>query len=329
MSRRKRGSAARMRIGRVSIYLHHGAWWIYYRDQGRPLRRKIGGVRDEAEQLAAQVNAQLTSGAPTMLAFTPISIPDLRLSFVDYHEHVLKSSLGTIRRYRAATQHLEAFASLQARPPLAHEVRPEAFASYLRTVEIAPNGHPNTARRQLRDKGVQFILETTRSMYNFAGKQRHLPPYAGNPFAELPLERLKIEDAKPIFVFDADTELAFFRAADAWAFPIHFSLAKTGLRVGELVHLLIEDVDLDSGWLNVRNKTSLGWRIKTGSERKVPLLSEVVTLLQHVIGGRDAGPVFLRERFMSGALPSLVSDRSELERLCDERRRATGQSWLQ
>lgn len=54
MARRKRGSVARMRIGRVSIYLHHGAWWIYYRDQGRPLRRKVGGARDEAEQVAAR-----------------------------------------------------------------------------------------------------------------------------------------------------------------------------------------------------------------------------------------------------------------------------------
>lgn len=261
-----------------------------------------------------------------MLAFTPIAIPNLRQNFLDYHEHVLKSSIGTVRRYRAATQHLEAFAAQQVKQPLAHEVRPEAFTSYLRSVEIAPNGHPHTARRQLRDKGVQFILETCRSMYTFAGKRRHLPPYTGNPFAELPLDRLKIEDAKPIFVFDADTELAFFRAADAWAFPIHFTLAKTGLRVGELVHLLIEDVDLDSGWLHVCNKTALGWRIKTGSERKVPLLSEVVTVLRHVIGARGAGPVFLRERFIRGALPPLVSDRSGLEQSCNERKRATGQS---
>jgi integrase len=107
-------------------------------------------------------------------------------------------------------------------------------------------------------------------MYNFAMKRRHLPPYAGNPFAELPLDRLKIEDAKAIFVFDAATELAFLKAASAWAFPIHFTLAKTGLRIGELTHLLIEDLDLDGGWLHVHKKTELGWRIKTDHERPVP-----------------------------------------------------------
>src|SRR5579864_6080524 len=303
MPSRKRSRPMRLRIGRVSVYYHHGSWWAYYRDVGEVIRRKIGGSQHEAEQVAAQVNAQLASGAPTLLAFTPITIPDLRKEFLDYHEHVLKSSVATIQRYRAATQHLENFSTRDAKPLVAHIIQPSAFATYLRAAEVAPNGHPNTARRRLRDKGVQFILETCRAMYSFAARRRHLPPYASNPFAVLPLERLKIEDSKPIFVFDADIELAFFRAADSWAFPIHFTLAKTGLRVGELVHLLVEDVDMNTGWLHVRNKTALGWRIKTGGERRVPLLPEVVTVIRHVIDGRHCGPVFLRERFNEKARP--------------------------
>ena len=163
-------------------------------------------------------------------------------------------------------------------------------------------------------------------MYSFAGKRRFLPPYAANPFAELPLDKLKIQDAKPIFVFDADTEMAFFQAASVWAFPLHFVLAKTGLRVGELVHLLIEELDLASGWLHVRNKTALGWRVKTGTERAVPLLPEVVSVLKFVIGTRLAGPVFLRQRFTHDAMPSLVGDRRELERVCAERQRVLGQA---
>ena len=39
-----------------------------------------------------------------------------------------------------------------------------------------------------------------------------------------------IEDAEPVFVFDADSELAFLQAADARGFPVHFTLAKTGIR---------------------------------------------------------------------------------------------------
>lgn len=317
MARRKRNFSPRFRVGKVSGYLHHGAWWVYYRESGKPIRRKVGQSRDEAERVAAQVNAQVELGSPTLLSFSPIAVDELRQQFLDYHEHVLKSSLGTLHRYRTATQHLLDFVRQQTRLPKAHEVKPAAFATYLRKLEVAPNGHKNTAKRKLRDKGVQFILETCRSMYNFALKRRHLLPYVGNPFSELPLDRFKIEDAKPIFVFDEATEVAFFKAASVWAFPIHFTLAKTGLRVGELVHLLIEELDLDGGWLHVRNKTELGWRVKTGNERAVPLLAEVVAILRWVIGSRGTGPVFVRER-LTGKRPSLVCERRELEKICRE-----------
>lgn len=120
------------------------------------------------------------------------------------------------------------------------------------------------------------------------------------------------------FVFDAATELAFFQAASAWAFPIHFTLAKTGLRVGELTHLLIEEVDFEGGWLHVRNKTELGWRVKTGNERVVPLLPEVVAVLKSMIGRRKCGPVFVREKLV-GRAPVLVGDRRELAHVCEER----------
>jgi integrase len=324
MSSRKRASPTRLRVGRVSIYLHHGAWWVYYRADGQPVRRKVAANREAAEQLAAQINAQLTTGAPTLLSFTPISVPDLRQQFLDYHEHVLKSAVATVRRYQAATRHLENYAARQPKPPPAHEIRPDAFATHLRALLVAPNGHSNSTRRRLRDKGVQFILETSRAMYSFAVRRRHLPPYAGNPFGVLPLDRLKVEDAKPIYVFTADTEAAFLRAVPAWTFAMHLTLAKTGLRVGELTHLLIEDLDLDGGWLLVRNKLELGWRIKTGQERAVPLLPEVVAVLQRVTGPRTAGPVFLRKRFSNGSTGALVGGRTDMDRACQERQQAVG-----
>ena len=326
MARSKRDR--RRRVGRVSVYPHHGAWWLYYRDGGKVVRRKVADNVSDAEKIAAQVNAQLAVATPTLLEFEPLGVAELCRRFFDFHENVVKSSLGTIRRYRAALRHLEDFSRRgEVEDTQAHLISPDRFAGYLRSKEVAPNGHPNTARRRLRDKGVVFILETCRSLYSFAAKRRHLPPYASNPFAELPLDRLKIEDSKPIFVFDEKTEVAFLHASDFWDFVIHFTLAKTGLRIGELVHLLIEDLDLDRGWLRVRNKTALGWRIKTGSERDVPLISEVVAVLRRTVGDRRVGPVFLRERFAcrGDAIP-LVGDRVALERECESRQRAAGET---
>ncbi|MBM4073123.1 MAG: hypothetical protein FJ271_29995 [Planctomycetes bacterium] len=317
MARRKRGSD-RIRVGKVTLYLHHGAWWIYFSDGTKRIRRKVGESQKEAEIVAAQTNLQLTQGAPTAFSFEPVSVAELRKRFLDYHEHVLNSSVGTVNRYRAATKHLEDFANWQKRIPEAHEIRPDAFAAYLRQTDVAPNGHKHSQKRKLRDKGVRFILETCRSMFNFAVKRRHLPPYMGNPFSELPLDRFRVEDAKPIFVFNEATELDFFKAASDWAFPIHFTFAKTGVRIGELTHLLIEDVDLPGGWMHIRNKTALGWRIKTGHERAIPLLPEVVAVLRSVIGNRKVGPVFLREKLV-GKTPKLVGSRAELEKVLQDR----------
>lgn len=310
MASRSRGARSRVRIGKVTVYPHHGSWWLYYRDGAKPVRRKVASTKPDALQVAAQVNAQIAQGAPTLLAFTPIGVAELRQQFLDHHEHVLGSTLATVRRYRAATQHLADFVASKARPAQAHEICADRFAAYLREVEVAPNGHANTARRRLRDKGVQFILETCRAMFTYAGKRRHLPPYAGNPFAELPIDRMRIEDSKPVFVFDADTEAAYFRIASRWTFPIHFTLAKTGLRIGELVHLLIEDIDFARGWLFVRNRPDLGWRVKTGQNRQVPLIAELVELLRFVIGSRSQGLIFLRER-LNGS-PLLQGDATDL-----------------
>ena len=69
-----------------------------------------------------------------------------------------------------------------------------------------------------------------RRMVPSAVERRHLPLHLGNPFTELPLDKMKVEDAKPIFVFTADAELTFLKACSGWAFPISFTLAKTGGR---------------------------------------------------------------------------------------------------
>ena len=58
MKRSRRRSTRRKRVGRVSYYLHHGSWWIYYRDGQRQVRRRVGSDEGQAEQLAARLNAQ-------------------------------------------------------------------------------------------------------------------------------------------------------------------------------------------------------------------------------------------------------------------------------
>ena len=95
----------------------------------------------------------------------PLPVSELRRRFLDYHEHVVRSSLATVSRYRSATQHLDDYASTVGADGAAHELDADGFVRYLRTLRVAPNGHARTPRRPLRDKGIRFILETCRSLF--------------------------------------------------------------------------------------------------------------------------------------------------------------------
>ena len=316
MARKGSKSSNRKRIGKVSIYQHHGCWWVYYREHGKTVRKRFGSDRDGAERAAAQVNQQVISRENTILSFEPIQVSDLRDKFLEYHETILQSSLSTVERYRTATSYLIRFVEQTCRSAKAHEVDPERFLAFLRGQRLASNGRKAAPQRRMRGKGISFVLQICRTLFNYGLKRRHFPPYVANPFSSLPVDRMKIEDAKPIFVLTEDLEYRCLSEATDWEFPVHFLAAKTGLRVGELGHLLIEDLDLEKGWLRVTNKVDLGWRIKTGQERLIPLLPEVVNVLKKVIGKRHGGPVFLRLKFKP-VLPdqNMVWMKKELESL--------------
>src|SRR6516164_9770191 len=104
-----RGPAKSFRVGRVRAYLRGRVWYLQYVDEGRRHRPRVGPDRDQARQMAAQINGQLEVGAPAALSYEPVSVPDLRQRWLDHHEHVRRSSLATIKRYRTATEHLLTF----------------------------------------------------------------------------------------------------------------------------------------------------------------------------------------------------------------------------
>jgi integrase len=240
-----------------------------------------------------------------MLSFAPISLGDLAKRWIDHHEHGRNSSLATVRRYRTAVQHLLNFESAAFGPRYSHELAADSFVRYLRTTQVSPNGHPNTSRRQLRENGIRFIIEACRSMFNFAASRRLVPPYYKNPFSMIANEASRHPDAKTVHVFSANQATRFLEACDSWQFVIFFTLATTGLRPGELIHLLVEDLDFENGLLRIRSRPSLGWHIKTRCDRAVPIFEEFIKLLRRMLNGRESGVVFRRKRFCDNSAPIL------------------------
>jgi integrase len=89
----------------------------------------------------------------------------------------------------------------------------------------------------------------------------------------------------------------------------------TGLRPGELVHLLLpDDLDFEERLLHIRNRINLGWQVKTRNERTIPLLPCLDKVLERLVEGRTRGPVFLRKKFNVERLPPWASNKlAELE----------------
>ncbi|CAN5464153.1 hypothetical protein BH10PLA1_BH10PLA1_09130 [soil metagenome] len=314
---RSRGT---FRVGRVTVYSRGKTWYLRYHEHGQRQQVRASTDLSASRQLAAKVNVQLETGVPAATSFEQISIEDLRTRWLEHHEHVKRSSVHTINRYRTATDYIIRFVNAECRR-VRHvsEFSPreaEAFARWLRTLEISPNGHKNSIKRRLLDKGISYILESCRTLFAYAIRRRHLPPYTENPFSAIEIDSITIENAKPIILLSVEEERQMLQASRPHEYPVLLTLLLTGMRPGELCHLLLpNDLDLEKGWVRISNKPRLGWQVKTRCERAIPLHPFLVDVLRKFVGGRNTGAVFRQQRCGDAFVPILEgSMQDQLER---------------
>ncbi|QDT79660.1 hypothetical protein Mal35_31250 [Gimesia maris] len=98
----KQNRKTSFQIGKVRGDLRGKIWYLTYLENGKRLRPKIGPDKEEARQMAARNNSQIESHTHSVFNFDPVGIDDLQQRWLNHHEPVLRSSLQTIRRYRAA-----------------------------------------------------------------------------------------------------------------------------------------------------------------------------------------------------------------------------------
>jgi integrase len=112
------------------------------------------------------------------------------------------------------------------------------------------------------------------------------------------IDRMPVRDFRPVILFTEEQQRRFLEACDDWQFPLFLTLMLTGLRIGELTHLLLpDDLDLGLGILRVRNKPKLGWQVKTRNERDIPVVPVLTAVLRHHLAGRSQGSVFWRRGY--------------------------------
>jgi hypothetical protein len=113
-SKRTRSLSPTFQVGRVRCFLRGKIWYIRYHEKGKRIQQRVGPVRGETKQLAAEINSQVVCGIPSAVGFEQIRFDLLRRRWLDHHEDIKRSSLATIARYRSATEHLLQFADSNA-----------------------------------------------------------------------------------------------------------------------------------------------------------------------------------------------------------------------
>ena len=291
------------RIGRVTVYKRGTSYYLYFREGKKSVRRKVDGNLATARATAAKVSASLEEGSPSPFGFARRSVDEVILGFLQYCEEVQGLALRTIDRYRAALEHLRQFTRAELGEVGAEQVTEgsvEDFIKWLRRQSRSRNGAKSGEQDGYTDSGIRFILCTSRTAFNWASKRKYLPPYAENPFSAFPIDRTFSREEEEVRIFTPDEQRAFFETCDPWQRTIFLTLAGYGLRVGELVHLLVSDVRLEEAVFVIRSKAAMFWRVKTQRERSLPILPELRGLFERLVGERAEGLLFLNRPITDG-----------------------------
>jgi site-specific recombinase XerD len=259
----------------VTIYRRGRTYYLYYREDGRSIRRRVDGNIAVARATASKVAAALDSGQQSPLGFHRTAPAVVVEKFLEYTEHVQGLAIRTRERYRAALGHFVTFAGETGIGSVdrVSEATVEDFVKWLKGATRTRNGAAKGRKSKFHIGGIKFILSTCRTAYNWAAKHRFLPPYTDNPFSKFPIDKLRDRDQEDVYdnLFTPKQRDAFFAACDDWQRPIQ-----------------------------IRSKPDLFWWVKTSRRRALPIFPEVEPILKGVIGDRRAGFVFVNRAFAEG-----------------------------
>lgn len=272
-------------------------------------RTKVDGNLSVARATSARVAVALAERRPAPAGHDRTTPKAMIAGYLDAIANIRNLAPWTRDRYRSALDRSLGFCDDDAIGSIdAFDERTvEEFVRWLRGQTRTRNGAAEGKRAAYKTGGIRFILSTCRAAFNWASRRRMLSPHAANPFKSFPIDKLRDRDegSGRAHVLTPAQEKSFFDACDDWQRGIFVVLAAYGLRVGELTHLLVEDVDFEAGAIEVRSKPDLRWSVKTGRARTLPLVPVTRDLLRGLIGDRRSGFVFLNEEFATGrAKPS-------------------------
>ena len=232
------------------------------------MRQRIGGDKKEAEIHLKEIEYRLSINELTPYKRIPVSV--VKKEFLEYIQS--RKAARTLYNYKIALDRFVEF--LTDKFP----------AAYLQDVSLSMVDEYVSSRRNnnsfirignhVAESTVNTELKAIKRFFNRAVEVGYLKV---NPARKAKF--LTVPQKAPRFFSGDELRPLFDTCNDAQINQIYVTLFRTGLRIGELVNLEWDDIDLKSSHLNVRVKKF--WKPKGNRERQIPLHSSVYSILQN------------------------------------------------
>ena len=151
------------RVGKVSVYRRGSSYWIYFRDSGKTIRKKIDGNLATAKATASQVNVHLEQKQPSPFSFQTRPVAKVVHDFLEHCKLARGLRIRSLKRYRAALDHFLDFVS--NKPHLYNvdqvkETTVDEFVRYLHDKKRVRSGERTGPKEKYTPSGIAFILST-------------------------------------------------------------------------------------------------------------------------------------------------------------------------
>lgn len=305
-------------------------WWDPSRKKNQSLR--IDGDFLDALSTAREIDERIVNYRRSGAGSGRISHSDLVRQFLNHQRQRAAAgeiSENTCHRYRTALDHYLNYVRLRANPQVTavNNIDNEfvtGFMGYLKTTRVSPNGHGNAAKRTL--KSTNFVMSIAASMFRWASDRNSgalLGDGFANPFANV---RRRTDRVSADLFGEPDITIAmaeaFLKECDTFQLPIFSLLVFFGLRPSELTFAFRESGTKD--WLHILCHPELAYFTKGRRDKRLPLLSEIESLLPH--RDQKTGLLFNSRRVAEGALSPPLHNAAQEELIAEFRARESRQS---
>ncbi|MEW6252955.1 MAG: site-specific integrase [Planctomycetota bacterium] len=304
MPRWSKEARDRIRVGRGTLRKHavSRVWYFQYKDADGRWRAVTTGHSDKtgAIEWATGLSTQVTRIEQGIIEPTgKISNEEILSAASAWLDYVAtQRKAGTHRTYVSCVNNLRAYLKTRPRVRRMNDFDAGEVLKYRDWLVAHPRHaepeedeaedgtEPQPARRNTK-KTADNNLIVLRAFFNWCvalNKMRLNPIQESRQGVQLFFG----ERRPPIETYTREEyALIMKHALPELSRKVRF-LAASGLRIDELAHLEMNDVDLARGWLHVRTKTThdgMVWSPKDKTDRKVPLNAELRAVVAELLPG--------------------------------------------